>query len=108
MAKRSLVTLTEDKRAYLLALTKKGTGSARQLTRAHILLQARLNQARGLWSWWLNSEWNLHKRHAAILGLRRLFWRYWTEVSQFLVALEDPEKVLQFLARHRDLTGRIA
>lgn len=40
MAKRYLVTLTEDERAHLLALTKKGMRSARKLTRAHILLQA--------------------------------------------------------------------
>jgi transposase len=40
MAKRYLVTLTEDERAHLLALTKKGKVAARQLTRAHILLQA--------------------------------------------------------------------
>ena len=40
MAKRYLVALTEDERAYLLALTKKGKVAARQLTRAHILLQA--------------------------------------------------------------------
>jgi transposase len=40
MAKRYLVTLTEEERAHLLALTKKGKVSARKLTRAHILLQA--------------------------------------------------------------------
>ena len=40
MAKKYLVTLTEDERAEVLALTKKGTVSARKLTRAHILLQA--------------------------------------------------------------------
>jgi Homeodomain-like domain len=40
MAKRSRVTLSADERAHLLALTKKGTVAARQLTRAHILLQA--------------------------------------------------------------------
>jgi putative transposase len=40
MAKRYLVTLSEDERAHLLALTKKGTLSARKLLRAHILLQA--------------------------------------------------------------------
>jgi hypothetical protein len=38
MAKKYLVTLTEDERAHLLALTKKGKVAARQLTRAHILL----------------------------------------------------------------------
>jgi transposase len=40
MAKRYLVTLSEDERTDLLALTKKGTLAARKLTRAHILLQA--------------------------------------------------------------------
>ena len=34
------MTLSEDERAHLLALTKKGKVAARQLTRAHILLQA--------------------------------------------------------------------
>jgi transposase len=40
MAKKSLVNLTEDERATLLTLTKKGTVAARTLTRAHILLHA--------------------------------------------------------------------
>lgn len=40
MAKRYLVTLTEEARGHLLELTKKGQISARKLTRAHILLQA--------------------------------------------------------------------
>jgi putative transposase len=40
MAKRYIITLTADERAHLLALTKKGKISARQLTRAHVLLQA--------------------------------------------------------------------
>jgi transposase len=40
MAKRYLVTLTEEERVSLLGLTKKGKGAARKLTRAHILLQA--------------------------------------------------------------------
>ncbi len=40
MAAKYLVTLTDEERAQLLALTKKGTASARTLTRAHILLQA--------------------------------------------------------------------
>jgi hypothetical protein len=40
MAKRYIVTLTEDERAHLLARTKNGKVSARQLTRAHSLLQA--------------------------------------------------------------------
>jgi hypothetical protein len=40
MAKRDLVTRAADERAALLALTQKGTVSARQLTRAHRRLQA--------------------------------------------------------------------
>ncbi len=35
-----VVTLTEEERTQLLALTKKGRVAARRLTRAHILLQA--------------------------------------------------------------------
>jgi transposase len=38
--KRYVVTLTDEERAQLLALTKKGRLAARRLTRAHILLQA--------------------------------------------------------------------
>jgi transposase len=37
---RYSITLTDDERAHLLALPKKGKVSARKLTRAHILLQA--------------------------------------------------------------------
>ena len=40
MAKRHLVRRTEEERAHLLTLTKKGKIAARQFTRAHILLQA--------------------------------------------------------------------
>ena len=40
MQKKYLVTLTEDERQELRDLTKKGTLSARKLTRAHILLRA--------------------------------------------------------------------
>jgi hypothetical protein len=40
MAKKYFVNLTEDERATLLTLTKKGTVAARTLTRAHILLHA--------------------------------------------------------------------
>ena len=38
--KRYVVTLTEDERAQLHTLTKKGRVSARTLSRAHVLLQA--------------------------------------------------------------------
>jgi transposase len=40
MAKKYLVNLTEEERATLLTLTKRGTVAARKLTRAHILLHA--------------------------------------------------------------------
>jgi len=40
MAKKYIVTLTDDERAQLGALTKRGTVSARRLTHAHLLLQA--------------------------------------------------------------------
>jgi transposase len=38
--KRYVVTLTDEERAQLLALTKKGRVAVRRLTRAHLLLQA--------------------------------------------------------------------
>jgi hypothetical protein len=59
------------------------------------LLQAQADQAWGAGSWWLKSEWNHSKRHASILDLRRLFWRYRAEFSQFLVALEELENIPQ-------------
>jgi transposase len=40
MAKKSIVNLADDERAQLLALTTRGKGSARRLSRAHVLLQA--------------------------------------------------------------------
>ena len=40
MTKKYIVTLTETEREALLALTKKGSLSARKLNRAHTLLQA--------------------------------------------------------------------
>ena len=40
MAQKYLVSLTEEERATLLTLTKKGTVAARTLTRAHILRDA--------------------------------------------------------------------
>jgi len=40
MHKKYLVTLTAEERAQLLDLTKKGSATARKLTRAHLLLQA--------------------------------------------------------------------
>ena len=40
MAKKYLVTLTDDEREQVLALTKRGKVAARRVSRAHILLQA--------------------------------------------------------------------
>lgn len=40
MSKRYMVDLTSDERAHLVTLTRKGKASARQVTRAHILLHA--------------------------------------------------------------------
>jgi transposase len=40
MAKKYSVTLTDDEREQLLAMTKRGKVAARQLSRAHILLHA--------------------------------------------------------------------
>lgn len=40
MRKRYIVTLSDDERQILRELIKKGTTSARKLTRAHILLRA--------------------------------------------------------------------
>jgi transposase len=45
MAKKYSVTLTDDERAQLVALTKRGKVSARRLTRAHLLLQADMGLA---------------------------------------------------------------
>jgi DDE superfamily endonuclease len=59
------------------------------------VLQAQLDQVWGEGRWWLKPEWNRSKRHASILDLRRLFWRYRAEFSQFLVALEGLEKIPQ-------------
>jgi transposase len=40
MRKQYVVTLTPDERTHLITLTRKGKASARQVTRAHILLHA--------------------------------------------------------------------
>jgi hypothetical protein len=72
------------------------------------LLQARLDQAWGPETWWPKPEWNPHKRHASILDLRRLFWRYRTAFSQCLVTLEELDKCSQPLPLNRDLAGRAA
>jgi hypothetical protein len=72
------------------------------------LLQARLNQTWGPDTWWCKPAWNQRKRHASILDLRRLFWRYRTEFSQFLVHLEELEQFTQPLPLGQDLPERAA
>jgi DDE superfamily endonuclease len=72
------------------------------------LLQARLDHAWGSGSWWLKPDWNRRKRHASILDLHRLFWQHRTAFSQFLVHLEEREKIPQPLALSHSLTGRTA
>jgi hypothetical protein len=72
------------------------------------MLQARLEQLWGPGSWGLKPECHPHQRHAAILELRRLFWRYRPAFSQFLVALEELEKNPQPLTLRQNLTGRAA
>jgi hypothetical protein len=72
------------------------------------LLQGHLDQTGGVGNWWSKPEWNRRKRHASILDLRRLFWRYRPEFSQFLLALEELEKIPQPLTLRQGLTGRAA
>ena len=72
------------------------------------LLQAPLERGWEAGTWWVQPEWNRRKRHASILDLRRLFWRYRTEFSQFLVALEELEEIPQPPTLGPDPTGRAA
>jgi hypothetical protein len=72
------------------------------------LLQARLNHAWGPGSWWLKPEWNPGKRHAAILDLRRLFWRHRADFAQFLVALEELQNLPRPTRQGRPPAGRAA
>jgi hypothetical protein len=72
------------------------------------LLHARLDQTWGAGTWWHKPAWNHHKRHASILDLRRLFWRYRTEFSQCLVSLEKMEKIPHAPALRSHLPGRAA
>jgi DDE superfamily endonuclease len=72
------------------------------------LLHARLDRAWGAGTWWQKPAWNHHKRHASILDLRRLFWRYRAEFSQLLLNLEELEKIPCAPTRRRDRPGRAA
>ena len=42
--------------------------------------------------WRPASPWNLQKRHASILDLRRVFWKHRTRFSQLLASLDDLRK----------------
>ena len=72
------------------------------------LRQAPLERGWEAGTWWVQPEWNRRQRHASILDLRRLFWRYRTEFSQFLVALEELEEIPQPPTLGPDPTGRAA
>ena len=52
------------------------------------LMQFRLDATCGA-RWRPAPPWNLKKRHASILDLRRLFWKHRTRFSQLLSALDD-------------------
>lgn len=55
------------------------------------LMQFRLDAACGE-AWRPAPPWNPRKRHASILDLRRLFWKYRQRFSQVLAALDDLRK----------------
>jgi hypothetical protein len=59
-------------------------------------------------SWRLPPPWNPHKRHASILDLRRLFWKYRRRFSQVLSALDDLHKPPQTKFHPRRSTIRAA
>jgi len=69
------------------------------------LVRYRLDAAWGAGSWWSKPEWYRHKQHPSILDVRRLFWRYRQEFSQFLQELEDIEKVEEEPAPRRARAG---
>lgn len=71
-------------------------------------LHARLEQAWGPDPWWGKPAWHPHQRHASILDLRRLCWRYRPEFSPFLVHLEALETFPPPLPLSRELSGRAA
>jgi hypothetical protein len=55
------------------------------------LMQYRLDATCGA-RWRPAPPWNLQKRHASILDLRRLFWKHRTRFAQLLSALDDLKK----------------
>jgi len=72
------------------------------------LLPCRLDQTRGVGSWWHKPEWYAQKRHASLRDLCRLFWRHRTVCSQLLVALEETEKPCHGPALHGNGVSRAA
>jgi DDE superfamily endonuclease len=72
------------------------------------LLHAHIDHTWGAGHWWLKPAWNARKCHASVLDLRRLFWRYRTEFSQFLVGLEELENIPPNPGLRRNLAGRAA
>jgi hypothetical protein len=72
------------------------------------LLQVQLERSWRDGPWWAKPPWNRRKRHASILDLRRLFWRYRPEFSQFLLSLENLENIPQPRPLRHDLPGRAA
>lgn len=57
------------------------------------LLQRQLDRAWGQGTWWLLPDWKRHKKHPSVLDLRRLFWKHRESFSQFLLKLEEIEKL---------------
>ena len=72
------------------------------------LLQARLNHTWGHGNWWLTPEWNPRKRHASILDLRRLCWRYRPECAPFWLALEKLKNIPTTSSPRHSPAGRAA
>ena len=72
------------------------------------LLEDRVDKAWGEGSWWVAPEWNRHKSHPSVLDLRRLFWRHRSKVSQYLLALEEIEKLPPRPAGHEKMDARAA
>jgi hypothetical protein len=71
------------------------------------LLQFRLDQSWGR-SRWSKPHWHAQKCHASIRDLCRLFWRHRAVFSQFLVALEEQEKLGQALTLQGNVVSSAA
>jgi hypothetical protein len=72
------------------------------------LLRVQLERSWRDGPWWAKPPGNRRKRHASILDLRRLFWRYRPAFSQFLLSLENLDNISQPPALRHDLPGRAA